>query len=118
MVSSSGGLKKEPEQISALLEAHAIPYDMKVYPDAGHSFMNDHIKSEVPKWAVIMGKLSKSDYHESSAMDARRRITSFFTEHLAQPRPAGVPHGQRGCGVRRDPGQELTAIRSGLTPIL
>jgi hypothetical protein len=45
--------------------------------------MNDHIESEVPKWAVIMGKLSKSDYHESSAMDARRRITSFFTEHLA-----------------------------------
>jgi hypothetical protein len=30
-----------------------------------------------------MGKLSKSDYHEPSAMDARRRITSFFAEHLA-----------------------------------
>ena len=55
---------------------------MKVYPDAGHSFMNNHVDSEVPKWAVIMGKLSNSDYHEPSAMDARRRIADFFAEHL------------------------------------
>ena len=76
------GLRKEPEQISSVLDSHGIPYDMKVYPDAGHSFMNNHVDSEVPKWAVIMGKLSNSDYHEPSAMDARRRIADFFAEHL------------------------------------
>jgi len=86
MVGSYGaldkGLRKEPEQISSVLDAHRIPYDMKVYPDAGHSFMNNHVDSEVPKWAVIMGKLSNSDYHEPSAMDARQRIVAFFREHL------------------------------------
>ncbi len=86
MVGSYGGLdkglRKEPEEISSVLNAHGIPYDMKVYPDAGHSFMNNHVDSEVPKWAVVMGKLSNSDYHEPSAMDARGRITAFFAEHL------------------------------------
>jgi carboxymethylenebutenolidase len=78
------GLKKEPERIAAALTEHSIPYDMKVYPDAGHSFMNDHLESEVPKWAVIMGKLATSDYHERSAQDARRRIVAFFEEHLRE----------------------------------
>jgi carboxymethylenebutenolidase len=76
------GLKREPKQIADTLEANSIPYDVKVYADAGHSFMNDHLDSEVPKWAVIMGKLSASEYHEPSAMDARRRIIEFFSVHL------------------------------------
>jgi hypothetical protein len=29
-----------------------------------------------------MGKLSRSDYHEPSAVDARRRIAAFFDTHL------------------------------------
>ncbi len=76
------GLKKEPEKIASVLSEHSIPYDMKVYPDAGHSFMNDHLDAEVPKWALIMGKLSTSEYHEPSARDARRRIVAFFQQHL------------------------------------
>ena len=77
------GLKREPESISNALDAHSIPYDMKVYPEAGHSFMNDHLPSEMPKWAIIMGKLSSSEYHEPSARDARRRIVRFFADHLS-----------------------------------
>jgi carboxymethylenebutenolidase len=76
------GLKKEPKQIADVLDANAIPYDVKVYAGAGHSFMNNHVDSEVPKWAVIMGKLSASEYHEPSAMDARQRIVDFFDIHL------------------------------------
>ena len=76
------GLEKEPKQIADALEANSIPYDIKVYAGAGHSFMNDHVDSEVPKWAVIMGKLSASEYHEPSAMDARSRIVAFFDTHL------------------------------------
>jgi carboxymethylenebutenolidase len=76
------GLKKEPKQIADALDAASVPYDVKVYAGAGHSFMNDHLDSEVPKWALIMGKLSASEYHEPSALDARSRIIEFFDTHL------------------------------------
>lgn len=76
------GLKKEPGQIAEVLSANEIPYDVKVYAGAGHSFMNDHVDAEVPKWALVMGKLAASEYHEPSSMDARSRIVSFFDTHL------------------------------------
>jgi len=77
------GLRKEPETIARVLGEHDIQYDMKVYPGAGHSFMNDHLESESPKWAIIMGKFVHSEYHEPSAIDARRRIVDFFSRHLS-----------------------------------
>lgn len=76
------GLRKEPKQIADALDANEVPYDVKVYAGAGHSFMNNHVESEVPKWALIMGKLAASEYHEPSALDARRRILEFFNAHL------------------------------------
>ena len=75
-------LRKEPEQIAAVLREHSIPFDMKVYPDAGHSFMNDHVEAEVPLWSVITGKLVASGYNAPAANDARSRIVAFFDEHL------------------------------------
>jgi carboxymethylenebutenolidase len=87
LVGSYGGrdrsLKREPDKIAAVLREHSIPFDMKVYPDAGHSFMNDHLDAEVPRWSVIMGKFVAASYHEPSASDARARIVSFFREHLS-----------------------------------
>jgi carboxymethylenebutenolidase len=87
IVGSYGGLdrslRKEPAQISSVLREHGIPFDMKVYPDAGHSFMNDHLDSETPMWVIVTGKLIASGYHEPSANDARSRITAFFAEHLS-----------------------------------
>ena len=77
------GLSNEPRRIAETLAARSTPYDVKVYAAAGHSFMNKHVESEVPKWALIMGKLSSSEYHEPSAIDARGRIVAFFNEHLA-----------------------------------
>ncbi len=86
IVGSYGGLdrslRKEPEQISSEMRKHSIPFDVKVYPDAGHGFLNDHPDSETPLWAVISGKFISSGYHEQSAIDARRRIVEFFAEHL------------------------------------
>ncbi len=44
---------------------------------------DDHPKGEVPRWARIAGAFASTAYHEASAVDARRRIISFFDAHLA-----------------------------------
>lgn len=77
-------LRKAPETLRRALSASGVDHDIKVYPGAGHAFMNDHDPAEVPVWAVVAGKLSRSDYHEPAAIDARRRIVTFFDAHLKQ----------------------------------
>lgn len=76
------GLARAPERLTTAMEAHGIAHDVRVYPDAGHAFLNDHDPDEVPRWALVMGALSTSEYHEASARDARRRIVAFFDIHL------------------------------------
>ena len=51
--------------------------DVKEYPVAGHSFLNDH-RNVLFKVVGLIGIA----YHEPSALDARRRILSFFERHL------------------------------------
>jgi carboxymethylenebutenolidase len=75
-------LRMDMERLVAALGAHDIPHDVHEYPEAGHSFLNDHDPAEVPRWAVVAGAFSDSEYHEASALDARRRISAFFGEHL------------------------------------
>jgi len=60
----------------ALTRAH-IAHDVKEYPDAGHSFMNDHrnVLFRVMRFAGIA-------YNEEANLDARRRIAAFFHMHL------------------------------------
>jgi carboxymethylenebutenolidase len=70
------------ERLQRALQINGIPHDVKVYPEAGHAFMNDHAPAEVPRILVLLVRLSRSRYHGSSAVDARGRITSFFNEHL------------------------------------
>jgi carboxymethylenebutenolidase len=80
-------LRHAAEQLERALELNGIPHDVKVYPEAGHAFMNDHAPAEVPKPVVALVKLSRSAYHEPSALDARRRIVAFFSEHLGEVSP-------------------------------
>lgn len=75
-------LASDPPRMTTAMAAHGIPHDVRVYPDAGHAFLNDHDPTEVPRWALVMGALSTSEYHEPSARDARRRILEFFDTHL------------------------------------
>ena len=57
---------------------------MKVYPDAGHAFLNDH-RDPLSRAMRVTG----IGYHEPSAQDARRRIVAFFDTHLkAKTQPA------------------------------
>lgn len=75
-------LSKAPARLREALEANRVPHDVKVYPETGHGFLNDHPSDEMPLWALVTGKLASTAYHEESASDARRRIASFFDAHL------------------------------------
>jgi len=74
------------DRLDRALEALGVDHDVKEYPDAGHSFLNDlSLPSSVrtPAIFVVMGKVNgPSGLHESSAADARQRIVSFFNRHL------------------------------------
>lgn len=75
-------LRSDPQRLRAALDTLGIDHDIEVYDDAGHAFLNDHNDTDVPRWAIVMGKLSRSDFHEASAVDARRRTIEFFDRHL------------------------------------
>jgi carboxymethylenebutenolidase len=81
------GLRDDPERMRSALAQLGIPHDVKVYPATAHGFLNDHDRSEVPLWSIIMDKLTSSgtSYVKASAMDARERIVTFFDTHLKAP---------------------------------
>jgi len=75
-------LRGAADRLERALTANDIEHDVRLYRDAGHSFLNDHDPAEAPKAMVILAKLTNSAYHERSALDARRRIAAFFAAHL------------------------------------
>lgn len=86
IVASYGGkdrsLRGAADRLERILSTHGVAHDVKEYPDAGHSFLNDHDPADMPKLFVVMGKLTRAAYHEPSAQDARRRILRIFSAHL------------------------------------
>ncbi len=88
VVASYGGkdrtLAQDPKRLEDALTVNQVDHDIKIYPDAGHGFMNDHDSAETPLWALVAGKLTSTDYYEPSARDARERIIAFFDAHLKQ----------------------------------
>jgi carboxymethylenebutenolidase len=80
------GVRGVPDRIEPVLRNAGIPHDIKRYPQAGHGFLNDHDPGELPAWIKVVAKLASARYDESAARDARRRIVSFFGEHLASDR--------------------------------
>jgi carboxymethylenebutenolidase len=70
-------LRGAPARLERALSEAGVDHDVKVYPDAGHSFLNNHQDVMFRMLKVIgMG------YQGPSAEDARRRIVAFFDEHL------------------------------------
>jgi carboxymethylenebutenolidase len=76
------GMRKVPDRLESMLTRADIEHEIKVYPDAGHGFLNDHDPAELPVWIKGIAKLARAEYHEPSARDARRRIIDFFDAHL------------------------------------
>ena len=82
MVASFGGrdrtLKGAAARLEGALGRHLIDHDVREYPDAGHSFLDDH-KGLVGVLGVVVG----ARYKDKDAADARGRIRAFFARHLA-----------------------------------
>ena len=64
-------------ELESVLTVLHVEHDVKEYPDAGHSFLNNH-QNALFKMLKIVG----IGYHDPSAKDARRRIIAFFNKHL------------------------------------
>ena len=83
IVGSFGAKDRTLRGAAAKLEraatAAGVEHDVKEYPDAGHSFLNNH----PGVLFSVVGALMGGGYHEPSAADARRRIAAFFTTHLS-----------------------------------
>jgi carboxymethylenebutenolidase len=92
VVASYGGRDKQllPQvpRLRAALEANAVPYDLEVYPTAGHSFLNDEPNG--PVLARPLMRLSHVGPDPVAAPDAWRRIEAFFGQHL-QPETGPTP---------------------------
>lgn len=71
------------------LEELGVPHDVKVYPDAGHSFYT-HSPGGVLGLLAGLSPLHVA-HHEPSARDARARVVAFFREHLAASPDATAP---------------------------
>ena len=88
IVGSYGGKDRSPMGRSAAprlekaLTALGVDHDVKVYPGAGHGFLNDPDPADATPLLVFLAKISRTQYHEPSARDARRRIADFFGTHL------------------------------------
>jgi carboxymethylenebutenolidase len=71
------GAKGAAARLDAALTALGVDHDVKEYPDAGHSFLNNDTGWQ-GKLAGMMG-----GFEPDAATDAWQRIFAFFDQHLA-----------------------------------
>jgi carboxymethylenebutenolidase len=87
-VASYGSKDRSPmgyratDRLERALTVNGVDHDIKVYPDAGHGFLNNHPPADMTPLTMVLSKLSGTRYHEPSAQDARQRIVTFFDRHL------------------------------------
>jgi carboxymethylenebutenolidase len=88
IVGSYGGSDRTPMGRSAAprleqaLTELGVDHDVKVYPGAGHGFLNNPDPADATPLLIFLAKISGTSYHEPSAQDARQRIAVFFGKHL------------------------------------
>jgi carboxymethylenebutenolidase len=85
IVGSYGGLDHSLTGAAAKLEGAltrlGVPHDVKEYPTAGHSFLND-AESGPAVVRLLTKRILGAGPEPVAAADAWRRIDAFFTEHL------------------------------------
>ena len=79
-------LRGAARKLEHALSINRVPHDVKEYPEASHSFLNNHAPGDVPLPLRILERVIGVGYHGPSADDARERISTFFDAHLkAEP---------------------------------
>jgi carboxymethylenebutenolidase len=64
-----------PAKLRTVVDDKGITADIKVYPDAGHSFAN-----KLPGQPLL--RITGFGYNDAATEDAYRRVFAFFEEHL------------------------------------
>ena len=67
-------------RLDRALTIGGVEHEVKEYPQAGHSFLNDHHDT-----LFRMLKVAGIFYDQPSEQDARQRISAFFATHLRPP---------------------------------
>jgi carboxymethylenebutenolidase len=84
VVAGYGGLDRiyasQGERLEHLLGELGTDHDVKVYPDAGHSFMsqNEGLMATMGAWGPM-----KVGYNRDAAEDSWKRVEAFFARHLS-----------------------------------
>src|SRR5215207_9344091 len=78
------GVRKVPGILEPVLTAAGVHHDIRVYPEAGHGFLNNHGADDLSRLDKVIAKLVAASYHEPSSRHARRRIIAFFRTHLGE----------------------------------
>jgi carboxymethylenebutenolidase len=90
IVASYGGKDRRTSApvpvLEAALAAHGVAHDVRIYPSAGHSFLNDAPNG--PRIFRPMARLVHAGPEPVAAADAWRRIEAFFAEHLGSAPPS------------------------------
>ncbi|GAA2009712.1 dienelactone hydrolase family protein [Nakamurella flavida] len=74
------GLKGAAANLRAAVERVEATADIKEYPDAGHGFIN---RLKIPSPLPTLMRIAGVGYDHDSAADAKRRILTFFDQHLS-----------------------------------
>ena len=75
------GLASSPARLIKNLDRLGVPHDVKVYPDAGHSFYTRMPNRMLTMIGHFVPRMHLG-YDERSAKDAHERMVAFFRQHL------------------------------------
>jgi carboxymethylenebutenolidase len=96
VVAGYGGRDAVFGKFAARLEDHltvlGVENDIKLYPDAGHSYMSEHtgVMTKLASWGPM-----KVGFNPKATEDSWRRVDAFFAEHL------GASMNSRNATYRR-----------------